>query len=269
MRGQTSHLAPALVMHRAPTSRSPAGCTALFATKTRLFACCRPGGSRAEWCNYYVCAADGTVSRCVNIDVSRPQMMHDFCITRNYAIFLDNALVFDGAHVAKGGSIPFVSDTTKPCRIGVVRKPGDVGDDSEAAQNGQNGQSRENGKNGKNGQNGQSSVGSGAANAANGTRSTNGKRSANGKSSSSGKAAAGNGKAATGSEVQWFEVPPFVCMHTINAWEVDDDTICVTFCQCASDSLRLRLCHCTPARPCVDDSGELRAPTAMRSATTL
>lgn len=155
---------------------------------------CRPDGKPAEWCKYYVCAADGAVSRTVTIDLSRPQMMHDFAITRNYAVFLDAAIVFDPSKLVKGGNIPFVSDKTSPCRIGIVRKPRDVGADalSEFACNNGNADGKLNGLDSE-GHNG----------------------------------------------VRWFEVPPFVCLHTINAWEVDADTVCVAICQCAA------ACECT------------------------
>ena len=33
---------------------------------------------------------------------------------------------------------------------------------------------------------------------------------------------------------QWFEVEPFMCFHTMNAWEEDEDTVCVALCKCVA-----------------------------------
>ena len=41
------------------------------------------------------------------VDVQAPQMMHDFAVTENYAVFLDHALVYVEKHMLRGSSIPF------------------------------------------------------------------------------------------------------------------------------------------------------------------
>jgi carotenoid cleavage dioxygenase-like enzyme len=40
--------------------------------------------------------AAGSVEASVPLDLPRPVMMHDMAISKNYAIFLDLPLVFDG-----------------------------------------------------------------------------------------------------------------------------------------------------------------------------
>ena len=60
---------------------------------------------------------------------------------------------------------------------------------------------------------------------------------------------------------RWFEVPPFVCIHTIAAWEEGEDTVCLAVCRCGAGAAVLsdadaqrrtcaRLCVATSARAC-------------------
>ena len=133
---------------------------------------CRTGGKADEWCRYQVADVDGSLSADVVIDVQSTQMMHDFAISENYAVFLDAALVFDPSEMAKTGGLPFVTRTDKPSRIGLVRLA--------APQEG---------------------------------------------------------------VFKWFEVPPFTCFHTANAWEEDDGAVCVALCRCTPGPL-------APLPPC-------------------
>ena len=40
------------------------------------------------------------------VDVQAPQMMHDFAVTENYAVFMDQALVMDGRTMVQEKSLP-------------------------------------------------------------------------------------------------------------------------------------------------------------------
>jgi carotenoid cleavage dioxygenase-like enzyme len=84
---------------------------------------CRVDSSKSdEWCVYKQIEADGRISIERSIDLSQPQMMHDFAMTKNFVIFLDGAIVFDPKAMVRDGTMPFVTDTEKPCRIGIMRK---------------------------------------------------------------------------------------------------------------------------------------------------
>jgi carotenoid cleavage dioxygenase-like enzyme len=49
-------------------------------------------------------------------------MMHDFAITERFAVFVDHALVFDGAAMVRKGSLPFTVDKSRPSRIGLLSR---------------------------------------------------------------------------------------------------------------------------------------------------
>jgi carotenoid cleavage dioxygenase-like enzyme len=82
---------------------------------------CRVNGPQHEWCVYKRIEPDGRISAERSIDVSVPQMIHDFAITENYAIFLDGAIVFDPKAMVRE-KLPFVTDRNKTCRIGLLRR---------------------------------------------------------------------------------------------------------------------------------------------------
>lgn len=71
---------------------------------------------------YYTVSAAGLVSPEYPVDVSRPQMMHDFAITESYAVFIDHALVFDPKAMVRNNSLPFVMDKSRSSRIGLLRR---------------------------------------------------------------------------------------------------------------------------------------------------
>lgn len=86
------------------------------------WALCRLDGPKDGWCVYNIIFPQGRLSPDYPISISRPQMMHDFAMSENYAIFLDTALVFDPKNMVKTGGMPFVTDKALPSRIGLVRK---------------------------------------------------------------------------------------------------------------------------------------------------
>lgn len=55
---------------------------------------CRIGVGEAK-VTYNTVSADGKLSEGTPIDVQRSQLMHDFGVTPNYAVFLDQNLVFN------------------------------------------------------------------------------------------------------------------------------------------------------------------------------
>lgn len=71
---------------------------------------------------YIRIGADGEVKQIEPIDLPNMVMMHDFAITRNYAIFLDLPLVFDLELLASG--IPFGFKREAGARIGVMPREG-------------------------------------------------------------------------------------------------------------------------------------------------
>ena len=84
---------------------------------------CRFDGSKGgPFCIYNTVATDGTLSPDYPIDVQAAQMMHDFAITENFVIFYDAALVFSGERMVRENRLPFVTDSSKPSRIGLLRK---------------------------------------------------------------------------------------------------------------------------------------------------
>ncbi|CAN0066039.1 unnamed protein product, partial [Ectocarpus sp. 8 AP-2014] len=78
---------------------------------------------------YYVLDKNGKLDRQFPIvDVKRPIMMHDFAITKNYAVFLDFPLLFK-PELMLTGQAPFVFDETAGSRMGILRL--DASDSSE------------------------------------------------------------------------------------------------------------------------------------------
>lgn len=71
---------------------------------------------------YNTVSPSGAVSRDYPVDVSRPQMMHDFAVTETYAVFMDHALVFDPQAMVREGSLPFAVDRSRESRIGLLRR---------------------------------------------------------------------------------------------------------------------------------------------------
>jgi carotenoid cleavage dioxygenase len=57
----------------------------------------------------------------VDIGMEKPPMMHDFAITRNYAVFLDLCVTFDPKNIFKN-NVTYQYDPDSPARVGIVRR---------------------------------------------------------------------------------------------------------------------------------------------------
>jgi carotenoid 9,10(9',10')-cleavage dioxygenase 1 len=73
-------------------------------------------------CVLNIISADGKISTDHIVPIHRGQLMHDFGITKSYAVFVDNAVVFKPeamiADPCKG--FPFLMDKGSPCHIILV-----------------------------------------------------------------------------------------------------------------------------------------------------
>ena len=56
---------------------------------------------------YFTVSPCGHKSPSYPVDVQASQVMHDFAVTENYAVFMDHALIFDPQHMVKENSLPF------------------------------------------------------------------------------------------------------------------------------------------------------------------
>ncbi|CAB4885150.1 unannotated protein [freshwater metagenome] len=78
-------------------------------------------GFMAPYVTYHVADAAGQLIHTQGIDVPGPTMIHDFAISRNYAIFLDLPVVFNIEDAMKGG-MPFGWDAGYGARIGLLNR---------------------------------------------------------------------------------------------------------------------------------------------------
>ncbi len=72
--------------------------------------------------HYIRVGADGQLKQIEGIDIPNRVMMHDFCITRNFVIFMDLPLLFKPELIASG--IPYQFDATAGARLGVMPRTG-------------------------------------------------------------------------------------------------------------------------------------------------
>lgn len=70
---------------------------------------CRQGNLKGVGASvaYFTVSPNGHKGVSHPVDVQATQMMHDFAVTENFAIFMDHAFVFDAKHMRKGNSIPY------------------------------------------------------------------------------------------------------------------------------------------------------------------
>ena len=80
-------------------------------------------GQLAPYLTYHRVDASGVLVQSTEIAVPGPTMMHDFNITRNYAIFMDLPVVFD-MELAMQGTMPFRWDDGYGARLGVMARDG-------------------------------------------------------------------------------------------------------------------------------------------------
>lgn len=70
---------------------------------------------------YHVADASGRLVHSQGIDMGGPTMVHDFAVSRHYAIFLDLPVVFD-LTLALQGTMPFRWSDDYPARVGVLHR---------------------------------------------------------------------------------------------------------------------------------------------------
>lgn len=78
---------------------------------------------RAPYVTYHVVDAQGALVHSQPIDVTGPTMVHDFALSRNYAIFLDLPVTFD-LGLAMTGTMPFAWQPEYGARIGLLHREG-------------------------------------------------------------------------------------------------------------------------------------------------
>ena len=76
---------------------------------------------------YHRFDAQGRLVQSTEIPVGGPTMMHDFCVTRRYAIFMDLPIVFD-VKLAMKGTMPYRWSDEYPARLGVMPREGNAAD---------------------------------------------------------------------------------------------------------------------------------------------
>ncbi|MCB1000625.1 MAG: carotenoid oxygenase family protein [Acidimicrobiales bacterium] len=76
---------------------------------------------RPPYVTYHVADAAGNLVHSQPIDVPGPTMVHDFALSRHYAIFLDLPVVFD-LELAMTGTMPFVWNEGYGARIGLLHR---------------------------------------------------------------------------------------------------------------------------------------------------
>ncbi len=76
---------------------------------------------QAPFVTYHVVDRDGVLVHTQAIEVGGPTMVHDFAISRNYAIFLDLPVVFD-LELAMTGTMPFQWQPSYGARIGLLHR---------------------------------------------------------------------------------------------------------------------------------------------------
>jgi hypothetical protein len=65
---------------------------------------------------YQIVSADGQHVQSTPIPTSRGQLMHDFGITRNFAVFVEQSLVFDPFPMFVSDTLPITYDKDAQCR---------------------------------------------------------------------------------------------------------------------------------------------------------
>lgn len=80
-------------------------------------------GFSPPYLTYHRFDREGRLAQSTEIPVGGPTMIHDFCVTRRHAIFMDLPIVFDMALAAKG-TMPYRWSDTYPARFGVMPRNG-------------------------------------------------------------------------------------------------------------------------------------------------
>lgn len=80
-------------------------------------------GFMPPFLTYHRFDREGRLVQSEEIPVGGPTMIHDFCVTRTRAIFMDLPIVFD-LTMAMQGQFPFAWSDAYPARLGVMRRDG-------------------------------------------------------------------------------------------------------------------------------------------------
>ena len=78
----------------------------------------------APFLRYHEIAADGTLTRSVDIDLPEAVVMHDFAVTEHHVVFMDAPMLLDVMGALQGGSM-FRWDPEHVTRVGVMPRDGD------------------------------------------------------------------------------------------------------------------------------------------------
>jgi carotenoid cleavage dioxygenase len=84
-------------------------------------------GFMPPYLTYHRFDPQGRLVQSTEIPVGGPTMIHDFCVTRNHAIFMDLPIVFD-MPLAMKGTMPFRWSDDYPARLGVMPRNGNAAD---------------------------------------------------------------------------------------------------------------------------------------------
>jgi carotenoid cleavage dioxygenase len=84
-------------------------------------------GFMPPFLTYHRFDREGRLVQSTEIPVGGPTMIHDFCVTRHHAIFMDLPIVFD-LERAMQGTMPYRWSDTYPARLGVMPRDGNAAD---------------------------------------------------------------------------------------------------------------------------------------------
>jgi len=84
-------------------------------------------GFMPPYLTYHRFDPQGRLVQSTEIPVGGPTMIHDFCVTRRHAIFMDLPIVFD-MPLAMKGTMPFRWSDDYPARLGVMPRNGSAAD---------------------------------------------------------------------------------------------------------------------------------------------
>ena len=80
-------------------------------------------GFMPPYLTYYRFDREGRLAQSTEIPVGGPTMIHDFCVTRRHAVFMDLPIVFD-LDLAVKGVMPYRWSDDYPARLGVMPRDG-------------------------------------------------------------------------------------------------------------------------------------------------
>ncbi len=84
-------------------------------------------GFMPPFLTYHRFGRDGRLVQSTEVPVNAPTMIHDFCVTRRHAVFMDLPIVFD-MELAMKGTMPYHWSNDYPARLGVMPRNGSAAD---------------------------------------------------------------------------------------------------------------------------------------------